>query len=156
MQGHEETIHIDAPPERVYDVISDVTRTGEWSPVCHRVEWTGGSSGPESGATFKGWNKQGPMRWSRECRVREAERGKVFSFSTYVKDKESTRWQYTLEPANGGTELTETYEPVWAPGYVRVLGKLAEKRMARESRKNLRASLERIKRTVEQEAKAGS
>lgn len=156
MEGQTVSIQVDAPPERVYDVISDVTRTGEWSPVCHRVEWTGGSTGPEPGATFKGWNKQGPMHWSRECRVREAERGKVFSFSTYVKDKESTRWQYTLEPANGGTELTETYEPVWAPGYVRVLGKLAGKRMARESQKNLRASLERIKRTVEKEAKAGS
>lgn len=149
MQSHSESVRIEAPPERVYDVISDVTRTSEWSPICHKVEWIGGSTKAEPGATFKGHNKQGPMRWSRECKVREAEPGKVFSFSTYVGDKEATRWRYTLEPADGGTELTESYEPVWAPGYVRFMDKLFGKKMAQDARENLQTSLERIKRVVE-------
>lgn len=31
---HAASIHIPAPPSVVYAAISDVTRTGEWSPVC--------------------------------------------------------------------------------------------------------------------------
>ncbi|MBV8986815.1 MAG: SRPBCC family protein, partial [Acidimicrobiia bacterium] len=28
----EESIDIDAPPERLYDMVSDLSRMGEWSP----------------------------------------------------------------------------------------------------------------------------
>ena len=31
---HRESILVTATPEAVYDLVSDVTRTGEWSPVC--------------------------------------------------------------------------------------------------------------------------
>lgn len=156
MEGQTETIHIEAPAERVYDVVSDVTRTGEWSPVCHKVEWTGGSTKPEPGATFKGHNKQGPMRWTRECRIHEAERGKVFAFSTYVGEKEATRWRYTLESEDGGTKVSESYEPLAMPFYVRIAEVLMGRKMAEDTRANLRTSLERIKRAAEEEAKAGS
>jgi len=37
MRG-EQTIEISATPERVYGVISDLTRMGEFSPECHSVE----------------------------------------------------------------------------------------------------------------------
>lgn len=35
----EASVDIAAPPEAVWTVVADVTRTPEWSPVCHRVEW---------------------------------------------------------------------------------------------------------------------
>jgi uncharacterized protein YndB with AHSA1/START domain len=28
------TVVVDAPPERVYELVSDVTRMGDWSPEC--------------------------------------------------------------------------------------------------------------------------
>ena len=30
---------IDAPAERLYDMVADMPRMGEWSPECTTVEW---------------------------------------------------------------------------------------------------------------------
>ena len=38
------SIDVAAPPELVYDLISDVTRMGEWSPECYRCEWLDGAT----------------------------------------------------------------------------------------------------------------
>ena len=43
----EVTIDVSAPPERVYGLISDITRMGEWSPECRRCEWIDGATGPD-------------------------------------------------------------------------------------------------------------
>src|SRR5436309_1712135 len=40
----EASIDIAAPPERVYDVVTDVTRMGERSPECYRCEWLDGAT----------------------------------------------------------------------------------------------------------------
>ncbi len=64
-------IVIAAPPQHVYDLISNLPRMGEWSPECAAVEWTGDSSGPEVGATFVGHNVGGPfglLKWSRPAK----------------------------------------------------------------------------------------
>ena len=57
------SIHIDAPPEHVYDLVTDVTRMGEWSPETHRCRWVEGD-GPAVGARFKGDNRRGRARWA--------------------------------------------------------------------------------------------
>ena len=63
-----ESIEIVAPAEVVWALVSDLTRMPEWSPETTKVEWTGGSTGPSVGATFKGSNRMGPRRWSTSCR----------------------------------------------------------------------------------------
>jgi hypothetical protein len=35
----EARIHVNAPPEKVYDLVSDVTRMGEWSLGTMKCEW---------------------------------------------------------------------------------------------------------------------
>ena len=154
MEGQTASVTIAAPPETVWDILTDVRRTGEWSPVCYRCEWIGGSSGAEAGARFKGWNKQGPARWTRECLVDEAERGAVFAFHTLYKGRVSTRWRYTFEPADDGTRLTESYQPVFAPVYVRIAAGLAPKRSAADSRRNIETSLQRLKQAAEAQRSA--
>ena len=47
------TVHIDAPPEKVYAMVSDVTRMGEWSPETHTCRWIDGATGPAVAATWK-------------------------------------------------------------------------------------------------------
>ncbi|MGH9050843.1 MAG: SRPBCC family protein [Acidimicrobiia bacterium] len=44
------SLHVDAPPEKLYELVSDVTRMGEWSPECRRCEWIDGATGPAVGA----------------------------------------------------------------------------------------------------------
>ncbi len=105
MQG-EATIHIEADPEKVYELVSDITRMGEWSPECVKAEWVDGATGPAVGAKFKGHNRLGRfMRWSTTPEVTEVESGRLFAFRT-----KETIWRYQLTPVKGGTELTESFE----------------------------------------------
>lgn len=104
----EAQIQIQAPPERVWGMVSDVTRMGEWSPENQGGEWLDEATGPAVGARFRGRNKQGPMGWSTVCTVTAAEPGREFAFTTFAPY--GTTWRYRFEPAAGGTRVTESYE----------------------------------------------
>ena len=54
-------LEIDAPPEVVYDLVADVTRTPEFSPEVRRCTWLDGATGPAVGARFRG-GQQGRTR----------------------------------------------------------------------------------------------
>ena len=112
---------IQATPERVYEMVADLPRMGQWSPECQRVEWLDGATGPAEGATFIGYNRGGPgdlLKWSRRGRVLTAECGREFTFVTEEGGKEGVVWRYRFEPVESGTRVTESYEvrriPVWA------------------------------------------
>ena len=65
--GGEVSLYMEAPPEKVWALVSDVTRIGEFSPETFEARWTRGSTGPEVGASFKGHVKRngvGPTYWS--------------------------------------------------------------------------------------------
>jgi hypothetical protein len=111
----EARIHVSAPPEKIYDMLSDVRRMGEWSPETVKCEWLGAATGPAVGAQFKGTNKNKFMRWSTKPRVVAADDGREFAFvvSSPVGSKELTKWTYRFEPAtDGGTDVTESFEVV--------------------------------------------
>ena len=60
------TVHMAAPPEKVWDLVSDVTRIGEFSPETFEAEWLDGATGPVVGAKFRGHvkrNGKGPIYW---------------------------------------------------------------------------------------------
>jgi len=116
-----EQIVINASPERLYEMVADLRRMGEWSPECQQVEWEDGATGPAEGARFVGHNRGGPrglMRWSRRGRVLTTDAGREFAFVTEEGGHESTVWRYRFEPVEGGSRVTESYDvkriPVWA------------------------------------------
>jgi hypothetical protein len=37
------TVHMDATPERVWSLVSDITNTGKFSPETFEAEWLGGA-----------------------------------------------------------------------------------------------------------------
>jgi hypothetical protein len=93
-------------PEALYDMISDVTRTGEWSPVCKACWWDGGD-GPRVGAWFTGRNELPERTWETRSQVVVADRGREFAFAV---GGSWVRWGYTFTPVDGGTEVTESWE----------------------------------------------
>jgi len=105
------TVDIAAPPERVYELVSDITRMGEWSPECTRCSWTNGASGPAVGARFKAANKggRGPA-WFNTPVVTVAEPGREFAFNRSGVGIGSYTWRYVLEPLPTGTQLTESFD----------------------------------------------
>ncbi len=105
-----------ADPQAVYRVVSDVTRIGERSPECHTARWLPGAPAGTLGAVFRGSNRFGwAARWSRRCEVVAADPGRAFAFRTLperldVSRRDSTTWRYDLEPVDGGTRVTHSYE----------------------------------------------
>ena len=110
-------IDIAAPPERVFALITDVTRMGEWSPECYRCEWLDGATCAYVGARFRGYNKLGRYRWATTAVITAVKEGRSFAF-TVVHDKtgrDETAWRYQLTPSPSGTVLTESFEFLWCP-----------------------------------------
>jgi uncharacterized protein YndB with AHSA1/START domain len=105
------SIDIAAPPERVYALVSDITRMGEWSPECVRCTWTKGATAPVVGARFKASNKggRGPA-WANTPTVTVAEPGREFAFNRSGPGIGSYTWRYVMEPTASGTRLTESFD----------------------------------------------
>lgn len=103
---HSGSIVVAATPERLYDMVSDVTRTGEWSPVCTACWWDDGAS-PQVGSWFTGRNETPERTWETRSQVVAADRGVEFAF---VVGGSYVRWGYTFTPVEGGTRLTESWD----------------------------------------------
>ncbi len=106
----EASVVVDAPPERVWAMVADVTRMGEWSPETERAEWVDGADRAAVGARFKGHNRRGRSRWTTTCEVIAADAGRRFAFAVGDREKPSTIWRYTFEPVGTGTRVTESFE----------------------------------------------
>ncbi|WP_300678282.1 SRPBCC family protein [Nocardioides sp.] len=144
------TTWIDAPPAEVWEIVSDVTRIGELSPETFEAEWTHGASGPAVGARFRGHvrrNGIGPVYWT-PCTVTACVPGEEFAFSVYAGSAPINTWHYGLEPADGGTRITESFR--LAPrGLTRAYWLLAGWHRSRANQRGMRATLERAKEIAE-------
>ncbi len=163
-----ESLHIDAPPERLWRMVSDVTRMGEWSPITYRCEWLAGASGPQESARFKGYNKLSPAKWWTICEVTESVKGKVFEFRTVdvsfpfslgVRGREMTRWRYDFEPDGIGTKVTESYSVAFTPPVLRIPEQIARRipgvstlmdRRRAQTELGIKQTLERLKVVAEE------
>jgi uncharacterized protein YndB with AHSA1/START domain len=146
------TVHIAAPPEKVWALLSDVTRIGKYSPETFDAEWIDGATGPEVGARFRGHvkrNGRGPTYWTT-CTVLASVPGREFTFGVGNGDKPLNVWRYQLEPAAGGTDVTESFELANIL-FLRVYWALLGWARGRTNRNGMRTTLERVKAEVEVE-----
>ena len=146
----EVSVHIEAAPEKVWDLVSDVTRIGEFSPETFEARWTRGSTGPEVGASFKGHVKRngvGPTYWS-PCQVTTCVPLEVFEFAVGTDDITVNNWGYRLEADGSGTTVTEYFrlEPAL---YLRVYWTLLGHLRGRTNERGMRTTLERMKAVLE-------
>lgn len=147
----EATVDIAADPVVVWELVSDVARMGEWSPVCRRVEYLDGATSPAQGARFVGHNRQFGARWSRTCVITTCVPHRELAFHTLFRDAVGTRWRYRLEPRDGGTRVVESYELVAMPRWVAALqhlpGMASCSRM--ETNRGMQRTLNQIKAAAE-------
>lgn len=149
------TVTVDASPEEVYDLVTDVSRIPEWSPECVQAKWIGGATGPAVGARFAGWNKRGLARWRTTVRVESAERPREFAFVMGAPGiGDLTRWTYRIEPGeqSGTSRVTESFEmvrdlPKAVTYFERYLMRVPDREP--DLQQNLETSLERLRRVVE-------
>jgi len=146
----EASIVVDAPVEVVWALVSDVTRTGEWSVECRGAEWLDGASAPVKGARFRGRNRRNATRWSRVCEVLEVDAGQRLAWRTVPTRllPDSTRWEFELSPAEAGTKLTERMQVLQIPAfYDRLFAAMLPAHRDRTA--DLKADLGRIKTRIE-------
>lgn len=116
---------ISAPAARVWALVSDLPRMGEWSPENKGGKWVKGATGPELGAVFKGSNKNGIRRWSTTVTVVASEPGKVFEFAVTSGPLAVARWRYEFEDTDTGCRVTESWldeRKPWFTAIARVVG----------------------------------
>jgi len=144
-------LDVEADPDVLYAMVSNLPRIGEWSPECERVEWEGEVDEPLEGTTFIGHNAVGPgrrIRYQRHGTVLTAEPSRAFSFITDEGGRPSTAWHYRFEPlGDGRTRVSEAYEVRWIPTWARILDVPTNRH--KELLRGMRTTLERLKETAE-------
>jgi hypothetical protein len=102
---------VNAPIDAVWDVVRDVSRTGEWSHECRRVSWLGGATTAAPGVRFRGTNRVGPVRWTRTSEVVISDPPHRLTWRTIptLFFPDSTDWAISLTEVDGGTRIVESY-----------------------------------------------
>ena len=145
------TVHMDAGPQEIWELVSDVTRIGSYSPETFEAEWTDGATGPAVGARFRGHvkrNGRGPTYWT-PCVVTECLPGESFGFGVGKPGKYINTWTYRMaaSPA-GGTDVTESFALAQNIG-TKIYWALLGWARGKTNEKGMRTTLERIRAEVE-------
>jgi Polyketide cyclase / dehydrase and lipid transport len=151
------TVEIDARPEVVYGLITDLPTLASLAEEAVAMEWCKGDpkDGPKDGivakgAVFVGHNENSGRRWTTKCTVTDAEPGHVFAFDVRHTVFPIARWQYDIVAADGGCRVTES---TWdrRPGWFRKLAGRATgvtDRVAANT-EHIRLTLQRLKQRAE-------
>ncbi|MEU9335496.1 SRPBCC family protein [Streptomyces sp. NPDC048290] len=109
-------IDVDATPEQVYAVVSDLPRSAEWSPECLGGEWITGEPATV-GAVFRGENLRSesvvawaPLirgTWFTEARVVAAEPGATFRWMmlSHAQEDQESVWGFDVAATESGSRL---------------------------------------------------
>ena len=144
------TVHIAAPPQPIWELVSDVTKIGRYSPETFEAEWLDGATGPVVGARFRGPVKRtgkGPTYWTK-CTVLASEPGREFAFGVGPGDKPLSVWRYELAPSGDGTDVTESFT-LTRTKLLRLYWSLFGWTRGKTNRDGMRMTLERVKAEVE-------
>lgn len=140
-----------AAPEQIWDLISDVTNVGRFSPETFGAEWVGGATGPAVGVKFRGHvNRNGwGLKYATICKIIACEPGKEFAFTVIGPgEMPINTWRYRLTPTAEGTEVTESFELANSLP-LRVYWALAGWTRGKTNRQGMLETLHRIKSVVE-------
>lgn len=101
----EETIDIDATPEAVWEMVTDLPRMASWSPQVVKTIVRG--NGVSLGTQTINVNRRGPLFWPTRSKVVRFTPHSEFAFK--ILDNR-TVWSFTLEPTETGTRVTQRRE----------------------------------------------
>ncbi len=145
------TVHIAATPERIWELVSDITNTGRFSPETFEAEWLDGATAPAVGARFRGHvrrNGRGPVYWTK-CIIVASEPGREFAFTVGEADKALNTWSYRFEASGDGTDVTESFQ-LKDTTALRLYWKLFGRWRGRTNHDGMRETLVRIKAVAEE------
>lgn len=106
--GTEATLHVDASPEAVWALVSDVTMPVRFSDELHEVRWLDGAERPAVAARFVGRNRHAAVgEWETTCTITRCDPPREFAWAVEDPDDPVADWGFSLTPDDGGTRLTQ-------------------------------------------------
>ncbi len=144
------TVHMAAPAEKVWGLVSDITNTGRFSPETLAAQWLGGATGPAVGTRFRGHvkrNGRGPMYWTT-CEITACEPGRQFGFVVLVNGQRINNWHYAFVANGTGTDVTESFR-LEEKGALKLYWTLFGGLRGKTNKRNMRETLERIRAVAE-------
>jgi len=144
-------ITVNAPADRVYELISDVRAMSEFAEETTSNTLLGGATTATVGARFRGANRRGVRRWSTVATVTTADPGSTFAFDvTSMGFLPIARWRYEIAATDSGCVVTEStwdQRPHWFHGVARLATGVTDR--AAVNRHNIEMTLQRLKSKAE-------
>jgi ribosome-associated toxin RatA of RatAB toxin-antitoxin module len=149
MPDVEVTETVKAPPQQLYDLVSDLPRMGEWSPENTGGKWLGRATSAAVGAKFRGTNRNGLAVWMTSVTVTAADAGRRFAFDVDVFGVPISTWAYTFADSGDGCDVTESWTDR-RPRWMRVSSIATGVRdRNRHNRRNMQETLSKLKAAAE-------
>jgi len=99
---------IEASPQRVWDIVSDITLMPQFSDELQAARWLGDARGPAVGHSFLGSSSHRSLgEWSTTSHVIECDPPRAFTWAVNDQQNPTATWRFTLEPVDGGTTLRQ-------------------------------------------------
>lgn len=103
------SLDIAAPPQRVWDVVTDISVMPRFSTELQSTEWAEGFTTAELGAQFLGTNRNEAIgEWTVRCHIVEFEPRRIFGWAVADVENPAATWRFELAPAGEGTSLSYT------------------------------------------------
>ncbi len=103
----ESSTWVDAEPQRVWSLVSDIELMPTLSNELQSVAWLDGVSEPRVGARFVGHNEHDAFgRWSTTSQIVAFDRPREFAWAVGEPDHPAATWRFRLTPRDGGTVLS--------------------------------------------------
>jgi uncharacterized protein YndB with AHSA1/START domain len=154
----EADIFVAAPATRVWELVTNLVRMGQWSPEYQGGEWLDGVTGPVVGARFKGRNKRREREWESVSTVIEAAAGRSFAWAVGNPDNPAATWRFALTSESAGTRVHQHVQ--LGPGPSGLTARIAElpdreedivAARTAELQRNMQITLQGLKASAEQE-----
>ena len=137
-------IQVAAPPQKVFDVLSDIPSHGTWANQKAGLEVKPVSGGPTAiGSTFKSSQKFAGKHAAADIRVIQLDAPTTLAFEALQEGKKPVTYKstFTLTPSDGGTLVERTLEPN-PSGLMVTIASPAIKADMMKALKNLKAKVE--------------
>jgi Polyketide cyclase / dehydrase and lipid transport len=112
----EATVHVSAPPDVLWPLVSDIHLVASLSSEVQEVAWLDEVREPVVGAAFRGRSRHRAVgEWNTTSRVVACDPPRVFAWAVEDPEDPAAMWRFELTPRAGGTDLRQ-----WArmgPGF---------------------------------------
>ena len=111
MTVREASVSIDIPasPERVWELVTDITLLPRFSTELQSTAWADGFGAAEIGAQFLGTNRhQAIGEWTTTSYIVDFDPPRLFGWAVGNPENPAAIWHFALTPIPEGTRLTYT------------------------------------------------